>query len=59
MTESAAMAKETEQKAVNALQHARTVDSQEASTRQWDINTLIDVRRHGFMEDFNRNQNVI
>jgi hypothetical protein len=59
LTESGAKAKEMEQVAAVSLSHARTTDSQENSTRQADINVLVDVRRHGFQEDFNRNQNVI
>ncbi len=59
LTENSAMAKQVAQEAQNALQHARSVDSQEGSTKQADINILIDVRRHGFREAFNRNQNVI
>lgn len=59
LTESASKAKEMAGIARDALQHARSVDSQEGSTKQADINVLVDVRRHGFVEDFNRNQNVI
>jgi hypothetical protein len=59
LTESASLAKEMTGWAANALQHARSVDSQEGSTKQADINVLVDVRRHGFREAFNRNQNVI
>jgi hypothetical protein len=59
LTENAGLAKEMTSWAANSLQHARSVDSQEGSTKQADINVLVDVRRHGFREAFNRNQNVI
>lgn len=58
LTESAALAREMTALAANSLQHARSVDSQEGSTKQADINTLVDVRRHGFRE-WTRNRNVI
>jgi hypothetical protein len=59
LTESSGLAKIIGGEAANALQHARSIDSQEGSTKQADINVLVDVRRHGFREAFNRNQNVI
>lgn len=59
LTENAGLAKILGVEAQNALQHARSLDSQEGSTKQADISVLVDVRRHGFREAFNRNQNVI
>ncbi len=59
LTESASLARVIGDEARNALQHARSVDSQEGSAKQADINVLVDVRRHGFREAFNRNQNSI
>lgn len=59
LTESNEKAKMAAKWAVDSLQHAQTVNSQESSARQADINILVDVRQHGFLEDFNRNQNSI
>lgn len=59
LTEDAGLAKVIGGEAVNKLQHARSVDSQEGSTRQADISILVDVRRHGWRELFSRNRNVI
>lgn len=59
LTESEAKTKIASAWAKAALEHASTVNGQESSTKQADINLLVDVRRHGFSEDFNRNQNSI
>jgi hypothetical protein len=59
LTESVTKVKVAEAWAKSALEHASTVNSQEGSTKQADINILVDVRRHGFTEDFNRNQNSL
>jgi hypothetical protein len=59
LTESEAKTKSAAAWADAALKHAQTVNGQEGSTRQADINILVDVRRHGFIEDFSRNQNSI
>ncbi len=59
LTESEAKTKMALTWAQAALQHAQTVNSQEGSTKQADISVLVDVRRHGFVEDFSRNQNAI
>jgi hypothetical protein len=59
LTESVTKEKAAQAWAKSALEHASTVNSQEGSTKQADINVLVDVRRHGFTEDFNRNQNSI
>lgn len=58
ITEDAGLEKVKGEKALNSLQHARSVDSKEGSTKQADINILTDVRRQGFQE-FTRNRNVI
>lgn len=58
LTESPGTKKTCMEEFVQALQHARSVDSQEGSTKQADISVLVDVRRHGFQE-FTRNNNVI
>ncbi len=59
LTESEAKAKDMAQWAERALQRAQTVNSQEGSTRQADINALVDVRLHGVRDAFDRNNNVI
>lgn len=59
LTESVSKEKMASEWAKLARSHAETVNSQEGSTKQADINILVDVRRHGFTEDFNRNQNSI
>lgn len=59
LTESAEKEKAAQKWAEEALGHAQTVNSQESSTQQADINILVDVRRHGFTENIQRNQNVI
>jgi len=59
LVENAGLAKVVGEEYIRALQHARSVDSQEGSTKQADINTLVDVRTHGFRDDFNRNWRVI
>jgi hypothetical protein len=59
LTESSAKVKLATDWAKAALAHAETINGQESSTKQADINILVDVRRHGFAEDFNRNQNSI
>jgi len=59
LTESPGKAKELSSIAANALQHARSVDSQEGSTKTADVNTLVNVRFHGVIDDFSRNRNSI
>ncbi len=58
LTESEAKTKMASAWAKAALEHAQTVNSQEGSTQQADINTLVDVRQHGFTEVFNRNKSI-
>jgi hypothetical protein len=59
LTENPNLAKVVGGEAANSLQHARSVDSQEGSTKQADINTLVDIRQHGWREAYNRNRNSI
>ena len=59
LTESEAKTKAAMAWAKSALEHAQTVNSQEGSTRLADNNVLVEIRRHGFIEDFNRNRNSI
>lgn len=59
LNENSALLRLLGQEAANALQHARSVDSQEGSTKQASISLLVDVRRHGWREAFSRNNNVI
>lgn len=59
LTESEAKTKAAAAWAKEARSHAETVNSQEGSTKLADNNILIDVRRHAFIEDFNRNRNSI
>lgn len=42
-----------------ALEHAQTVNGQEGSQGTADVNVLVDVRLHGFIDDFSRNRNSI
>lgn len=57
LTESAGLAKVIGGEALQKLQHARSIDSQEGSTKQADIGILVDVRSHGFREAYNRSKN--
>jgi hypothetical protein len=59
LTESPARAEREEKKAEKRISRARTADSQEGSTKQADINVLVDIRRHGMLNDFTRNSNSI
>lgn len=58
LTEDAGLEKLKLEKAAQNLQHGRSVDSKEGSTKQADINILTDVRRQGFQE-WTRNRNSI
>jgi hypothetical protein len=58
LTETASLSEKFTKMAAEMLSHARSADSQEGSTKQADINTLVDVRRHGF-EEWSRNRNSI
>lgn len=59
LTESETKTKAASDWAKSARSHAETVNGQEGSTKQADINILVDVRRHGFTEAFERNRNSI
>lgn len=59
LTENATLTKTLGEEFKVILSHAATVNGQESSTRQADISVLVDVRRHGFREPINRNQNVV
>jgi len=59
LTENTALVNVLSQEFVQALQHARSVDSQEGSTKRADIDLLVDVRTHGFRDAFSRNRNSI
>jgi len=58
LVESASRAEREGKQAELRLSRARSADSKEGSTKQADVNVLVDVRRHGF-QDFSRNDNVI
>jgi hypothetical protein len=59
LTESQTKADAMAKWAKTSLEHAQTVNSQEGSTQQADVNILVDVRSHGFSEAFTRNSNSI
>jgi hypothetical protein len=59
LTESESKARSMAVWAKAALEHAQTVNGQEGSQGVADVNTLVDVRLHGFTDDFSRNRNSI